>query len=172
MFSGGLALFYGVVEVGRNWLGPFTPHVEISRKLSALPVYAGYSLLRIALAYVLSLLFARHLWIHRGLPSARRTLHDSAARRSAIHSGVEFSSGRDAGNGGAFSGTSTGRRVGRGPAHFYRAGVEHGLQLLCVAEEHSARDAGGGHDLPLQLVAALSSDRTAVRARSAWCGIR
>ena len=58
MFSGGLALFYGIVEVGRNWLGPFTPHVEISRSLGALPVYAGYSLLRIALAYVLSLLFA------------------------------------------------------------------------------------------------------------------
>jgi NitT/TauT family transport system permease protein len=58
MFSGGLALFYGVIQVGRNWLGPFTPHVEISRSLGALPIYAGYSLLRIALAYVLSLLFA------------------------------------------------------------------------------------------------------------------
>ncbi len=58
MFSGGLALFYGVVEVGRNWLGPFTPHVEISPKLSALPAYAGYSLLRIAIAYVFSLIFA------------------------------------------------------------------------------------------------------------------
>ena len=58
MFSGGLALFYCVVEVGRNWLGPFRPQVEISRSLGALPVYAGYSLLRIALAYVLSLLFA------------------------------------------------------------------------------------------------------------------
>ena len=58
MFSGGLALFYGIVQVGRNWLGAFTPHVEISRSLGALPVYAGYSLLRIALAYVLSLLFA------------------------------------------------------------------------------------------------------------------
>ena len=58
MFSSGLALFYCVVEVGRNWLGPFTPHVEISRSLGALPVYAGYSMLRIALAYVLSLLFA------------------------------------------------------------------------------------------------------------------
>jgi NitT/TauT family transport system permease protein len=58
MFSGGLALFYGILQVGRNWLGPFTPHVEISRRIGALPVYAGYSLLRIALAYVLSLLFA------------------------------------------------------------------------------------------------------------------
>jgi len=58
MFSGGLALFYGVIQVGRNWLGPFKAQVEISRSLSDLPVYAGYSLLRIALAYVLSLLFA------------------------------------------------------------------------------------------------------------------
>lgn len=58
MFSGALALFYGIVEVGRNWLGPFTPHVEISQRIGALPIYAGYSLLRIAFAYVLSLLFA------------------------------------------------------------------------------------------------------------------
>jgi len=58
MFSGGLALFYGIVQVGRNWLGPFHPQIEISRSLAALPVYAGYSLMRIALAYVLSLLFA------------------------------------------------------------------------------------------------------------------
>jgi NitT/TauT family transport system permease protein len=58
MFAAGLALFYGTVEIGRHWLGPFHPQVEISRSLSALPVYAGYSLLRIALAYVLSLTFA------------------------------------------------------------------------------------------------------------------
>ena len=32
--------------------------MEISRSLGALPVYAGYSLLRIALAYFLSLVFA------------------------------------------------------------------------------------------------------------------
>jgi NitT/TauT family transport system permease protein len=58
MFAAGLALFYGIVEIGRNWLGPYRPQVEISRSLSALPVYAGYSLLRIAFAYVLSLVFA------------------------------------------------------------------------------------------------------------------
>jgi NitT/TauT family transport system permease protein len=58
MFAAGLAIFYGIVEIGRNWLGAFHPQVEISRRLSALPVYAGYSLLRIALAYVLSLVFA------------------------------------------------------------------------------------------------------------------
>jgi NitT/TauT family transport system permease protein len=58
MFSAALALFYGVLEIGRHWLGPFTPHVEISRSPAALPAYAGYSLLRIALAYFLSLIFA------------------------------------------------------------------------------------------------------------------
>jgi NitT/TauT family transport system permease protein len=57
MFAAAIALFYGVITVGRTWLGPFTPEVEISRSPLALPIYAGYSLLRIAIAYVLSLLF-------------------------------------------------------------------------------------------------------------------
>ena len=42
MFAAAMALFYGVLEVGRAWLGPFTPEVEISRSLWALPAYAGY----------------------------------------------------------------------------------------------------------------------------------
>jgi NitT/TauT family transport system permease protein len=57
MFAAGIALFYGVVTVGRSWFGPFTPSVEISRSLRALPAYAGYSLLRITIAYGLSLAF-------------------------------------------------------------------------------------------------------------------
>src|ERR1700733_3360381 len=57
MFGAGIALFYGVVTVGRSWLGPFTPTVEISRSLSALPAYAGYSLLRITIAYSMSFAF-------------------------------------------------------------------------------------------------------------------
>src|SRR3984957_11225378 len=57
MFAAGIAIFYGVVTVGRSWFGPFTPAVEISRSLWALPAYAGYSLLRIAIAYFLSLAF-------------------------------------------------------------------------------------------------------------------
>jgi NitT/TauT family transport system permease protein len=57
MFAAAMALFYGVLEVGRAWLGPFTPEVEISRSPWALPAYAGYSLLRITIAYALSLAF-------------------------------------------------------------------------------------------------------------------
>jgi NitT/TauT family transport system permease protein len=57
MFGAGIALFYGVLVVGRAWLGPFTPEVEISRQPLALVAYAGYSLLRITIAYLLSLAF-------------------------------------------------------------------------------------------------------------------
>ncbi len=57
MFAAALAFFYGVLVVGRTWLGPFAPEVEISRSPWALPAYAGYSLLRITIAYVLSLAF-------------------------------------------------------------------------------------------------------------------
>src|SRR6201998_2132301 len=57
MFAAAIALFYGVLEVGRAWLGPFTPEVEISRSPWSLPAYAGYSLLRILVAYFLSLIF-------------------------------------------------------------------------------------------------------------------
>jgi NitT/TauT family transport system permease protein len=58
MFAAGIAMFYGVVTVGRGWFGPFTPSVEISLRPWALPAYAGYSLLRITVAYLLSLAFA------------------------------------------------------------------------------------------------------------------
>src|ERR1700676_4334334 len=57
MFAAGIALFYGVVTVGRGWLGPFTPSVEISRSLWALPAYAGYSLFPIGFSFFLSLMF-------------------------------------------------------------------------------------------------------------------
>jgi NitT/TauT family transport system permease protein len=57
MFAAVLSLFYGTMQVARSWFGPFTPRVEISHSLWALPGYAGYSLLRISVAYVLSLAF-------------------------------------------------------------------------------------------------------------------
>src|SRR5579885_2568266 len=57
MFAAAITLFYGVLVIARTWFGPFTPEVEISRSLWALPAYAGYSLLRITIAYILSLAF-------------------------------------------------------------------------------------------------------------------
>jgi NitT/TauT family transport system permease protein len=57
IFAAGLALFYVFILLAEYWAGPFTPAVEISRSPSALPLYAVYSLLRIGIAYLLSLLF-------------------------------------------------------------------------------------------------------------------
>src|SRR5215469_8689225 len=57
IFAAGLALFYSVVALARYWSGPLTPQVEIDLSPHALPVYAFYSVLRISVAYLLSLVF-------------------------------------------------------------------------------------------------------------------
>jgi NitT/TauT family transport system permease protein len=49
---------YGVYAIGRAWLGPPVPHAEISQSPRSLPLYALYSLVRISVAYGLSLAFA------------------------------------------------------------------------------------------------------------------
>ena len=54
----GLALLFGVLETGRSLLGPFAPVAVITASPSALPAYAAYSLARIAIAYIFSLIFA------------------------------------------------------------------------------------------------------------------
>ena len=58
MFAAAISLFYGVIVVSRAWLGPITEEVQILRTPWALPAYAGYSLLRITIAYLFSLVFA------------------------------------------------------------------------------------------------------------------
>jgi NitT/TauT family transport system permease protein len=55
---GGLGLFYAVLSMTRYWLSPVSEHTDISLSASALPKYAMYSLLRMILAYILSLLFS------------------------------------------------------------------------------------------------------------------
>ena len=54
----GLALFYGVLRIAQYWLGHPVPTVEISPSAKMLPLYAFYSLVRIFVAYLLSLIFA------------------------------------------------------------------------------------------------------------------
>lgn len=53
-----LAVFYGVLTIAHYWLGQAVPVTEISRSPWSLPRYAFYSLVRMAIAYFLSLLFA------------------------------------------------------------------------------------------------------------------
>lgn len=54
----GLACFYGVVLIARYWSGGAIPVADIDRSPTALPLYAFYSLARILIAYILSLIFA------------------------------------------------------------------------------------------------------------------
>jgi len=53
-----LALFWALLSLAHYWSRPVNPQVQIDLRPSALPVYALFSLSRIAVAYVISLIFA------------------------------------------------------------------------------------------------------------------
>jgi len=58
VFAAVLAAIEGLLVIARYWFGAITPAAEISRSPRALPLYAFYSVVRIAVAYLLSLIFA------------------------------------------------------------------------------------------------------------------
>jgi NitT/TauT family transport system permease protein len=58
VFAAILAGIYAVLATARYWMGVVTPAAHISRSPAALPAYAFYSLVRMGVAYVLSLVFA------------------------------------------------------------------------------------------------------------------
>ena len=53
-----LAAFFAIVSTGVYWLGKPVPVVPISNSIAALPLYAFYSIVRMGIAYMLSLCFA------------------------------------------------------------------------------------------------------------------
>jgi NitT/TauT family transport system permease protein len=53
----GLAVFYGIVSFAHYGIGPMNTEAEISLAPGALPKYALFSVIRIAAAYALSLVF-------------------------------------------------------------------------------------------------------------------
>jgi NitT/TauT family transport system permease protein len=53
-----LAAFYGVLQIARFWFSAAQPEFVVSLAPSSLPLYAFYSVVRIGLAYLLSLVFA------------------------------------------------------------------------------------------------------------------
>jgi NitT/TauT family transport system permease protein len=53
-----LSAIYGIYAIGRSWLSPVTPQAEISQNPRILPLYAFYSLVRLSVAYAISLVFA------------------------------------------------------------------------------------------------------------------
>jgi NitT/TauT family transport system permease protein len=54
----GLAFFFGMIQLGTYWMARPMPAVVISLSVRALPLYAFYSIARITIAYLLSLVFA------------------------------------------------------------------------------------------------------------------
>jgi NitT/TauT family transport system permease protein len=58
VFVAVFALIFGIYSIGRSWLGPVRVETEISQSPSSLPLYALYSLVRILVAYGISLVFA------------------------------------------------------------------------------------------------------------------
>src|ERR1700690_2655097 len=53
----GIGLFYSVVSFARYWSGPIDSQAEISLHPAALPKYALFSVLRLAIAYIFSFIF-------------------------------------------------------------------------------------------------------------------
>jgi NitT/TauT family transport system permease protein len=58
MAACGLTIFFSIVSTGVYWLGKPIPVVPISSSISALPLYTFYSVVRMGIAYFLSLAFA------------------------------------------------------------------------------------------------------------------
>ncbi|MGA3372755.1 MAG: ABC transporter permease subunit [Terracidiphilus sp.] len=54
----GVAVFLAILHTGTYWMGKPVPMAQISHSIGALPAYAFYSMVRMAIAYVLSLVFA------------------------------------------------------------------------------------------------------------------
>ena len=132
MFAAAIALFYGVLVVARTWLGPFTPAVEISRSPLALPAYAGLSLLRITIAYVLSLAFTLiYGYVAAYNAKAERFMIPLLDVLQSIP-GAQLLAWGNAGDGRVVSQPAAGRRDGRDTAHLYRTSLEHGVSVFTL----------------------------------------
>ena len=71
----GLALFYGLLSLTRYWTGPLNTQAEISLSPWALPKYAMFSLARLTLAYVVSLLVTLvYAWVAAHNRKAERVM--------------------------------------------------------------------------------------------------
>ena len=134
VFAAVLAGIQGLLVITRYWFGAVTPAAHISRSPRALPLYAFYSVVRISVAYLLSLLFALVYGYVAAYNTRVEGIMVADPRYSAIHSGAEFLAGRDVGYGGAFSYPPARRGVRRHPPDLYRPSLEHGLQFLCLAK--------------------------------------
>ena len=58
MFVAVFTLIYGIYSIGKSWFGPVHAEAAISQDPRILPLYSLYSLVRILVAYAISLVFA------------------------------------------------------------------------------------------------------------------
>ena len=121
----GLACFYAVVRIANYWFGHPVPEIVISLSPRALPLYAFYSVVRIGLAYLLSLLFA----VGYGYVAAysKRVEALMIAGLDILQSipVLSFFAWRDAGDGCAVSDAADRSGDGSDCAHLHRSGVEY-----------------------------------------------
>ena len=161
MFAAAIALFYGVLVVGRSWFGPFRPAVEISRSVWALPAYAGYSLLRIAIAYFLSLAFTLvYGYAAAYHPRAERFMIPLLDVLQSIPV-LSFLPGVMLAMVALFPGRQLGVEFGA-ILLIFTGEVWNMAFSFCVIAKLSSGDARGRRYLSLQLVAALLADGAAV----------
>ena len=88
---------------GTGWAEPPSGVVVIAEHQRALPLYAFYSVVRIGLAYLLSLVFAIGYGYMAAYNTRVEAVDDRGAGHSAVDSGAELSAAGDAGDGGAGS---------------------------------------------------------------------
>src|SRR5579862_750977 len=58
IFLAAFCVFYAFLAVTRYWLTPVSSQVKIDLRPTALPAYAMFSVMRIAIAYLISLIFS------------------------------------------------------------------------------------------------------------------
>ena len=135
----GLACFYAIVRIAHYWAGQAQPEISISLSPWALPLYAFYSLVRVGLAYVLSLIFA----IGYGYVAAH-----SKRLEPLLVAGLDvcqsipvlsFLPGVMLAMVALFPKRQVGVELGAILLIFTGRSVEHGVQLLLLSEEHSPR---------------------------------
>ena len=165
----GLALFYAVLRIAQYWMGHPVASVAISQfredAAAVCLLLGGAHRRRLPAEPDL----CRRVRLHRRVHSAGRSLHDRGPGYSAIDSRPQLSACGDAGHDLAHSRAPAGHRDGRHPADLYRAGMEHGVQLLLIAQEPAARAARSRQRLSLFRVAALLAAGTAVLGH--WAGV-
>ena len=127
IFLATFSVFYAFLAVARYWLTPVSSQIEIDLRPSALPAYAMFSVMRIAIAYFISLVFSvAYGYVAAYNAKAERVMIPLLDTLQSIPV-LSFLPGVMLAMVVAVPDASTRHRTWRHPADFFRAGVEHGV---------------------------------------------